>query len=101
MVHFKILLRGKGLVADFLSVRRLTLCSRSQAPGTRRVFCSIPSRAARRGEGLLPRELREKVREVYFQVSQPGSWRRADPIGCITWRTCPGLAGRAVLEETK
>ena len=42
-----------------------------------------------------------KAGEVYFQASQPGSWRRAKPQAAIAWRTCPGLPGRAALEETK
>jgi hypothetical protein len=47
-----------------------------------------------------PGRLREKARKVYSKRRNQGPWRGAKLQVAITWRTCPVLTGRAVLEET-
>jgi len=50
---------------------------------------------------LVTARTRWKVREAFTPSSATWLLARSRPHSCIAWRTCPGLAGRAVLEETE
>src|SRR5215467_2922236 len=67
--------------------RRLTLCPDSHRD--RRVSCSIPSRAAGRGEDCFPFKPRLVPKGCFSkQNGTRSSWRRAHSRVTFAWRTC-------------